>query len=1074
MPDRTHHRARFGGNSRRNPAARSTGRPLHVERLEDRLTPTAPTLLSFDRAAGAVNPSNAASVDYTATFSQPVVGVDASDFTATAGTVTVLPVSDTVYTVRLTGLPANGSVSAKLIDNGSIHNSANQKLTGLPESTYQVTQQVLTTGVKPRSMKIVDINGDGVPDLAYDERDDNTVSVRMGVGDGTFQNAQTRFVNGHAYSLASGDLDGDGHIDLVSTNRYSGNVVVLLSYGNGTFYAVQYPAPANYPRGVTLADMNGDGKLDIVLSDGTILGTTRPNTFGVLLGVGDGSFNPQKTFAARAEMFGIAAADLNGDGKVDVVGALQNANAVGVYWGDGTGTAITSSVTMSAPSPNRVFLADINGDGLKDILTDKGSVFLSNGNGTFKDKTESQTAIGALVDVNGDGKLDAVAPSTNGVAVALGNGNGTFAAPKTYSTGSNQPASVDVADLNGDGKLDIATTNYTNNTVSVLLGAGVFTSPTYSIDTTAPTATLNALTRPASKTSQTSAIFDLSGTDATVNGIASGISYFEGSLDGAPFAKVTSHSSASWLKEGKHQFQYFAVDKAGNVSATSTYSWLIDLTGPTTNIVVPPAAIGTATSASVAFSGSDPTSNGVASGVMFLQASLDGAGFVSTTSPATYTNLVEGMHTAQFRSIDKAGNTGAAASSSWMVDLTAPTVAFVNPASKSGASAAFAFDATDPVSNGVASLVSRVEYQLDGGAFAAAASPLNLTGLTGGAHTLGIRAIDTAGNISTTTTAVWSVDLLPVVTSVAPFVGPLAGGTAAIILGSNFTDATAVLFGGVAANFTVNSATQITALSPPGAAGLVDVSVVNVYGSSATAGTADDFTYVAPAITSVQVNGGAIVARNSFGVAPDLAGQNSIVEQLLVTFSQPVILDADAFKLTSLASEVNANVVAPAAANVTIQATGVGLSSVGLLAPVTGIGYTQYILTFSAGDAVNSFAAVGAGNDFTTLKDGLYRLDAVGSKIHAGLGTAADFSQRIWSLFAAYDPADISVSTSLAGGSNTLLVDGIALGGMYAAFGSGGGGADHYRAALDWNLDGLNDGIDLSKMYASFGAIWQF
>lgn len=320
-----------------------------------------------------------------------------------------------------------------------------------------------------------------------------------------------------------------------------------------------------------------------------------------------------------------------------------------------------------------------------------------------------------------------------------------------------------------------------------------------------------------------------------------------------------------------------------------------------------------------------------------------------------------------------------------------------------------------------------------------------------------------------------------VVNRVVPFVGPTSGGNTVVIVGANFVGITGLRFGGVnAVEFTVNSESQITAIAPAGAAATVDVTVETLSGASDTSGSGDDYTFAAPSITSVIINGGAIAARNIYGDVSALVGQQSVVEQIQVTFNERVRLDANvdgtsqAFKIASLATSVAASVAAPTTASVSVIATPV---------PTTGNaadGYSQYILTFSLGDGVNSFdnSRYGQlGNAFTTLKDGFYQLNTTGSAIHAGVSdTAADRADEFWALYGAVNAADITASTTLGDGRTNLLVDGVALGEMYNAFGSFANvaGTPAYKAAYDANLDGIVDGVDLGRMYANFGTQWLF
>src|SRR5262249_48787857 len=146
----------------------------------------------------------------------------------------------------------------------------------------------------------------------------------------------------------------------------------------------------------------------------------------------------------------------------------------------------------------------------------------------------------------------------------------------------------------------------------------------------------------------------------------------------------------------------------------------------------------------------------------------------------------------------------------------------------------------------------------------------------------------------------------------------------------------------------------------------------------------------------------------------------------------------------------------PATASVAITTTGV--SGTG----DADTGYTQYVLTFDSGAGVLDFDNTGGdGNTFTRLKDGLWRLDAVGAKIHAGAhhdATPADRSDVFWSLFGMHEPGDVLED----GGNVSLYVDGLGLSDIYAALGAQSS-VDHspwYDPSLDYNLDGANDGVD--------------
>jgi len=194
----------------------------------------------------------------------------------------------------------------------------------------------------------------------------------------------------------------------------------------------------------------------------------------------------------------------------------------------------------------------------------------------------------------------------------------------------------------------------------------------------------------------------------------------------------------------------------------------VDGTAPATAITEQPATLSKSASAEFTFSATDGSGTGVA----HIEASLDGAAYAPATSPVTYTDLTDGSHTLSVRAVDAAGNVDASpASYTWTIDTVAPdTTITSHPANPSAsASAMFTFTASDGTGSGVA----HIEASLDGGDFAAAASPLNLTGLAEGSHTYRIRAVDAAGNVDATPASyTWTVDTTapaaPAIASITP------------------------------------------------------------------------------------------------------------------------------------------------------------------------------------------------------------------------------------------------------------------------------------------------------------------
>jgi FG-GAP-like repeat len=350
---------------------------------------------------------------------------------------------------------------------------------------------------------IGDLNGDGIPDLVSANRDSNTVSVLLGNGDGTFRPPTNFTTGGSPQSVALGDVNGDGRPDLVTANNYSGDVSVLLGNGDGTFRPQARFAAGPDPQSVALVDVNGDGRLDLVTANGGF------EDVSVLLGNGDGTFRPQARFAAGPDPQSVAVGDVNGDGRPDLVtanylpndvsvllGNVNDSDAVSVLLGNGDGTfrPPTNFAVAAGRFPNSVALVDVNGDGRLDLVTANGfddlsvplgnvndsdavSVLLGNGDGAFRPPTNFAAGRSpdtmALGDVNGDGRLDLITANgdPNAVSVLLGNGDGTFRPPTNFATGGS-PDTVALVDVNGDGRLDLVMANDSSDAVSVLLGNG--------------------------------------------------------------------------------------------------------------------------------------------------------------------------------------------------------------------------------------------------------------------------------------------------------------------------------------------------------------------------------------------------------------------------------------------------------------------------------------------------------------------------------------------------------------------------------------------------------------------------
>jgi hypothetical protein len=358
-------------------------------------------------------------------------------------------------------------------------------LLGKGDGSFQ-PQQTFPVGKNPHVVAVGDFNGDGVPDLVTPNKSDNSLSVLLGNGDGSFQAQQAAPAPApglRPFSVAVADLNGDGRPDLVTANKGDDSVGVLLANSDGTFATRETFPAGTTPNFIVAADVNGDGKPDLVIAnyDGA--------SVSVLLGNGDGTFQAPQSFAAGNSVYAVAVADLNGDGKVDLVTANKGDQTVGVLMGNGDGTFQPMQTFPAGPGVDAVTVADVNGDGILDLVTGNFgdgtvSVLLGKGDGTFRPQQTflagANPSLVAVADVNGDGKPDLVVSNygDSTVSVLLGNGDGSFRPQHTFVTGTN-PNAVAVADVNGDGKPDLITANYGSGSVSVLPGNGdgTFGSP---------------------------------------------------------------------------------------------------------------------------------------------------------------------------------------------------------------------------------------------------------------------------------------------------------------------------------------------------------------------------------------------------------------------------------------------------------------------------------------------------------------------------------------------------------------------------------------------------------------------
>jgi hypothetical protein len=307
-------------------------------------------------------------------------------------------------------------------------------------------------------------------------------------------------------NIAVGDFNGDGKPDLLVSNQCisdadctQSTIAVLLGNGDGTFQIAAVSNTGAVVSSVTTGDFNRDGKLDVAVDNECADPGCASGSINILLGKGDGTFQPPVTYAAGGNSFSVEAGDVNGDGKLDLIG-VNGLGSVGVLLGNGDGTFQPVSTFSTLPGNSAVFLGDFNGDNKLDLAVVNGScdaapacttsvgVLLGNGDGTFRPPLANQSIAGvnpqavALGDVNGDGKLDlgvvvdcvpqADTCVNESVEVFLGKGDGMLKAAKSSGLGSSDVTFAGFGELNEDGKADLVVVDDQAATAAVMPGAG--------------------------------------------------------------------------------------------------------------------------------------------------------------------------------------------------------------------------------------------------------------------------------------------------------------------------------------------------------------------------------------------------------------------------------------------------------------------------------------------------------------------------------------------------------------------------------------------------------------------------
>jgi ribosomal protein L27 len=463
----------------------------------------------FDITAGAVTFKNAPDFETPGgnnTDNTYVINVIASDGVNSANQNVTITVTDVTESAVITSFsPLTGNVGATVTIIGTDFNATpanNIVFFGATKATVSAATTTSLTVTVPTGATYAPITvlNTGTNLAAYSFRKFNPTysPAKTGITTADFSAKQDFTTGTSPYSVAIGDLDGDGKPDLAVVNTSTNTVSVFLntstngSVSSGSFATTVNLTTGTSPLSVAIGDLDGDGKPDLAVanssgSPGSISLFHNTSTSGSI------SFANKVDFSTGFGPQSVAIGDIDGDGKLDLVIANSNSNAVSVFRNTSTSGSIVSGSFANkvdfttGSNPNSVVIGDLDGDGKLDLAVTNNnsasvSVFRNTSTigsinaGSLATRQDFNAIAGAyptsvaMGDIDGDGKLDLAVTNSSYVSVfrnTATSGSINFATKVDFVTGTNA-WSVAFGDVDGDGKTDLAVANRDPNTITLL------------------------------------------------------------------------------------------------------------------------------------------------------------------------------------------------------------------------------------------------------------------------------------------------------------------------------------------------------------------------------------------------------------------------------------------------------------------------------------------------------------------------------------------------------------------------------------------------------------------------------